>query len=291
MSIVKGSDIGTTIDVASLSEILNDHPNGGYVYIAKYEDNDGAVTNQTLRLCPTSEQRGAGYISAKVSDLQKVNSAILTIQAGEDPFKNPIRIKRSAKFATSDHKDYRGENNPVEVAPQTKKACVLMNLDYPIPFSDSRILTALLDIKRSIVAPRETTTDYQQEGEKGLFTLDQNGGISLYLREVYQVSSELAKDENGEIISGYKTKCTSEPVAIKKAIGKALNLRRDSYRAFKLAVGKFESIRIAKKVLTMDNENEVAVIDPETARDWLGIEVPDEIKAELQAYANQPVMA
>ena len=57
-------------------------------------------------------------------------------------------------------------------------------------------------------------------------------------------------------------------------------MRRDKYRTFCLASDKFDSIHIAKRVITMDGgAGEFSVISPETARDWLGVGV-DEDEAE-----------
>ena len=289
---IKGSDIGRTVDIRALAEELNNHPNGGFVFISKYEDKDGVITDQCLRLCPTNEQRGNGYISAKASDLAKVEGAIADLEAGRVPFfGSSLRIRRSAKFATAGHKTAKeGE----EVSANTKNNAQMRRLDYPIQSTDIRVMEALQDIRRSIVAPRETgLADYQSEGEKGLYSLGDGGSVRFYLREVYKQFSCESKDENGAVISGYKEKTTGEPVAIKDAIGKALKLRRDKYRTFILAPEKFDTISIAKRVLTMDGgAGEFSLVNPETAKDWLGASVSDEDKDALCAFlSEEPVQA
>lgn len=288
---IKGSDIGRTVDIRALAEELNNHPNGGFVFISKYENKDGVITDQCLRLCPTNEQRGNGYISAKASDLAKVEGAIADLEAGRVPFFGAsLRIRRNAKFATAGHKTAKeGE----EVSANTKNNAVMRGLDYPIASTDIRVMEALQDIRRSIVAPRETgLADYQGEGEKGLYSLGDGGQIRFYLREVYSQFSCESRDENGVVISGYKEKTTGEPVAIKDAIGKALKLRRDKYRTFILAPEKFDTISIAKRVITMDGgAGEFSILSNEGAKDWLGVSVPEEDKDALCAFlSDAPVL-
>jgi hypothetical protein len=293
---IKGSDIGTTVDIETLASELNNHPNGGFVFISKYLSNEGVLTDQWIRLCPTSEQRGAGYAGAKASDLAKIEACIEAIEAGDIPsFGDSLRIRRGAKFAISGHKDFSA-TKPVEVSANTKKFCTsIMQLDYPIPFNDQRVITALVDIQRSITNPSQTgQADYQGEGDKGLFTLDKEGRTSFYLRECYAHYSCESKDENGVVLAGYKEKTTTEAKAVKDAIGKALELRRDKYRTFKLSPEKFDSLSIAKKVITMDGANgEFSVVSPETAKDWLGVAVDDSEIASLLAdiQAGESVQA
>jgi hypothetical protein len=284
MVTVKGSDIGRTVNIEQLAGELNSHPNGGFIHIAGYEDNKGVVTNQWLRLCPTSEQKGAGYISAKASDLKAVQSCIEALKAGEVPtFGDSLRIRRGAKLATAGHKTAKvGE----EVSGQTKKFCTsILTQDYPIPANDERIMTALLDIERSILNPSDKgQADYQGEGDKGLFSLDNDGVPTFYLREVYSHYSCEALDENGKVISGYKEKTTGEPKAIKDALGKALGLRRSKYRTFVLSPNRFDHISIAKKVITMDGgAGEFSVIDPDMAKSFLGASMPSGEVEDLMA--------
>lgn len=294
MVAIKGSDIGRTIDISALAEELNNHPNGGFVFISRYLNLDGEMTDQWLRLCSTNEQRGAGYISAKASDLDKINLAIEDLRTGIVPvWGESLTIKRGAKFAEVGHDAYIDDKHPVEVSANTRKNCSgIMQLNYSVSWTDPRIMEALLDIQRSIVAPRQTgLADYSGEGSKGLFSLEKDGTTSFYLREVYHHFSCESKDENGNIISGYRQKTKTEPSAIKDAIGKALGLRRDKYRSFKLTPDRFDTIHIAKKVLTMDGRaGEFSVIDPATAKDWLGVSIPeDELDALLAQINSEPV--
>lgn len=291
MLTIKGSDIGRTVDIEGLARELNDHPNGGFVFISKYENKDGAVTDQWLRLCPTSEQGGNGYAKAKAEDLRKVEQAIDDILLGLTPvFGSTLRIQRSAKVATAGHKTAKvGE----EVSANTKNFCQVLRMDYPIQSGDIRVMEALRDIQRSIVAPSEAgRADYQAEGDKGLYTLEGDGQVRFYLREVYSHFSKLSVDEQGNIIAGYPEKMTGEAVAIKNAIGKALKLRRDKYRTFCLAGDRFDSIHIAKKVITMDG-GAFSVINPETAREWLGVSVDEaeaeELLADIRALEQEAV--
>ena len=283
---VKGSDIGRTVDISALAAELNDHPNGGFIFISKYESAEGVVTDQYLRLCPTNEQNGAGYVAAKAHDLELVNAAIDAIHSGKNPsFGSKLRIRRGAKLAAFGHKDFIAGGPAVEVSANTKKNCTgILQLDYSVESNSPLILAALLDIQRSIVAPRQTgLADYGTEG-KGLFSLDKDGVQSFYIREVYHHFSCESKDENGVVIAGYKEKTQTEPAAIKDAIGKALNLRRDKYRAFKLRPGGFDRLCMAKTIITMDGRgDEFSVIDiPELARDWLGVSVSAEQRDSLR---------
>lgn len=291
---IKGSDIGRTVDIATLATELNNHPNGGFVFISKYLSNEGVLTDQWIRLCPTSEQGGNGYAKAKESDLAKINACIEAIESGDIPaFGETLRIRRSAKFAIAGHKTAKAGE---EVSANTKNFCTgIMGLDYTIPFNDLRVLIALQDIQRSIVSPSQTgRADYQSEGEKGLYTLGEGGATCFYLRECYAHYSCESKDENGVVLAGYKEKTTTEAKAVKDAIGKALELRRDKYRTFKLSPEKFDSLSIAKKVITMDGANgEFSVVSPETAKDWLGVAVDDSEIASLLAdiQAGESVQA
>lgn len=293
---IKGSDIGRTVDIRALAEELNNHPNGGFVFISKYLSNEGVLTDQWIRLCPTSEQNGAGYAGAKASDLAKIRACIEAIEGGDIPaFGETLRIRRGAKFAIKGHKDFDA-SKPVEVSANTKNFCTgILELDYSLPYNDLRVLTALQDIERSIVEPSQTgRADYQSEGEKGLYTLGEGRETAFYLRECYAHFSCESKDENGVVLAGYKQKTTGEHVAVKNAIAKALDLRRDKYRTFKLSPEKFDRLCIAKKVITMDGANgEFSVVSPETAKDWLGVAVDDSEIASLLAdiQAGESVQA
>lgn len=291
---IKGSDIGKTVDIATLAMELNNHPNGGFVFIGKYLSNEGVLTDQWVRLCPTSEQNGAGYAGAKASDLAKIEACIEAIESGEIPsFGDTLHIRRSAKFATAGHKTAKAGE---EVSANTKNFCTpIMALAYSVAFNDLRVLNALQDIQRSIVNPsQEGRANYASEGEKGLYTLGEGGATCFYLRECYAHFSCESKDENGVVLAGYKEKTTGEHVAVKNAIAKALDLRRDKYRTFKLSPEKFDRLCIAKKVITMDGANgEFSVVSPETAKDWLGVAVDDSEIASLLAdiQAGESVQA
>ena len=286
---VRGCDIGRTVNVEALARELNDHPNGGFLFISKYENAEGVVTDQYLRLCPTNEQNGAGYIAAKAHDLELVTAAINAIRSGNLPsFGGGIRVKRGAKFALDGHKNYLGPKRPVEVSANTRNFCTdILMQDYPVASNDPRVLAALLDIQRSITEPRQDgQANYVGEGGKGLFSLD--GSECFYIREVYHHFSCESKDENGNVISGYKPRTQTEPAAIKDAIGKALGLRRDKYRAFKLRPGGFDKLCVAKKVITMDGgADQFSVIDiPEMAKEWLGVKISAEHRDNLRGYVE-----
>ena len=244
MSTAFGMEIATE-NIRDIVEALSSQPNGGFLYVSRYQAEDGSVTDKTLRLCHANEKSGAGYQAAKAEDLKKIEGAI----SDQSILGETIQIRRTAKFAASGHKAFES-GKQVEVAPQTKKHCVTLDLDYCIPYGNSKVQEALHEMKQSIINPRKTGADYKQETQKGIYSLEtEDGNLRLYLREIYVVSSELSLDENGDIISGYPRKCQGEKTVIKNEIAKALGLRRNKYRSLILEEGKFDEIRVAGNVL------------------------------------------
>jgi len=212
--------VGTEINLSAIKAHLNESRSGGFAFIRGYENKQGEVADYWI-------QFGISYGALKAKDILRCQS----ILDGQE------QLALTVKFGV--YVDQQGNRHNRKAEGRTPMTETLV-----LDMTDSRLRTAVEEVKESLVHPAPARASYSKEA-KGLYENDSDG--ALHFRDALLVHKEVRKE--GE----YPFSASSPEVAIRDAVRRKLYSGR--YRQF-IFDGRFEAISVGGVAILVDGIDE-----------------------------------